>query len=1097
MATSIEHRAARARRTFWALALWLLGCLAAGAENQPRLVLQNGHSESIKDVDYSADGAYLATAAEDGTAKIWDARTGKVLLTLVDPAAQGAYVTDVEFHPGGRQLATGSGDGCVRIWDAATGELVRKWRCDAEEYGAPLRLAFSPSGDALVTVAARETLQVWDPASGKARLSWTAPQKAQWPPDLQSVAFSSDGAYLAAGGYVYGGAGTYLLDGRTYAPKGFLPHPADQEIGAVVFSPDSKRLAAVGESGRIAIYDPGKGSLVKDFQTTLLDTSAAWIPSGLLLGSDRADNPMLSVWDPQSGQKTATLIDPEGNIVYAVAVTPDGKQAAAAHANWTVSVWDLSSRKQAMTLQGHSTAIYALDIDPAGRYMISGSRTGALGLWDLAQGKLVRTLEGLEASITAVDASPAGDLVAGCDWYYGQLVVWNLSTGARVSSYKLDNARSREGFTSLAFSSDGRNLAVGQPDGAVIVLDPAAGKRRSIFKPVEDNMSARKIGEASDVAFSPDGKLLAASYHNATVREWDVASRQLVHERRFDTWGISSGQIADIAYSPDGKLLAAAARDGKLHIWETEYDDKPTSHTVSDVGLTCLAFSPDSTEIAAGAWDRAVHVTRLADGQSRAYSDHFDTITQVVFTPDGRRIVSASSDTSIKFWGRADGKLLATALQLDEGKNWVVTTPDGHFDGSPEGQRLIEWRIGDRLYALDQFYNDFYVPGLLARIAGPTGSGGNGQASLPAVSLKTREIKPPPRVSIVSPRPGDQIASGHTTVVIEIQDQGGGFSRPRVYHNGHRLPESRAVTRGGTVSYEVELAPGKNTFLAKAFNAQGDIESRGDRVGVVCTAEEARQPALHVLAVGIDRYEAGLQLGFARSDAESIARSFKPGLFQDVNVHLMTDAQATRQGILSELEKLGQKAQPQDALLVYLAGHGTVLGDIYYFLPYDARVDEEDAIRSSALSSIDLADALSGVPATKQLVVLDSCHSGAAAGALGKYLASRDALGLIRAQQNLARSSGTFLIAASTAEQYAKEFPELGHGVLTYAFLTGLGLEGGAARAATQANGEVTVNALLNYLSQQVPSLTEKYHGGRQDIVQYSTGQDFPLVIAQ
>ena len=92
----------------------------------------------------------------------------------------------------------------------------------------------------------------------------------------------------------------------------------------------------------------------------------------------------------------------------------------------------------------------------------------------------------------------------------------------------------------------------------------------------------------------------------------------------------------------------------------------------------------------------------------------------------------------------------------------------------------------------------------------------------------------------------------------------------------------------------------------------------------------------------------------------------------------------------------------------------------------------------------------------------------------------------------MARSSGTFLIAAAREDQYATEIPELGHGVLTYAILTALGDKSKPA-AMVNKQGEVTVNSLLQFVSSEVPKLTEKYQGINQDVVQFSTGQDFPL----
>ena len=89
----------------------------------------------------------------------------------------------------------------------------------------------------------------------------------------------------------------------------------------------------------------------------------------------------------------------------------------------------------------------------------------------------------------------------------------------------------------------------------------------------------------------------------------------------------------------------------------------------------------------------------------------------------------------------------------------------------------------------------------------------------------------------------------------------------------------------------------------------------------------------------------------------------------------------------------------------------------------------------------------------------------------------------------LARSEGVYLIAGSTKQQCAYEIPELGHGVLTYALLTGL--ENGAP---TGLEGIVTVHSLVHYVDQKVPELTEKYHGGnKQYAVSFTTGKDFPL----
>ncbi len=135
------------------------------------------------------------------------------------------------------------------------------------------------------------------------------------------------------------------------------------------------------------------------------------------------------------------------------------------------------------------------------------------------------------------------------------------------------------------------------------------------------------------------------------------------------------------------------------------------------------------------------------------------------------------------------------------------------------------------------------------------------------------------------------------------------------------------------------------------------------------------------------------------------------------------------------------------------------------------------------------------IPALKEVLILDACQSETALPILAKLVTFRG-LGTAerKVTQMLARSIGVYLIAASTKQQDAVEVPELGHGVLTYALLSGLG-EKGEPQAPVGTEGVVTMFSLLQYVNQQVPELTEKYHHSKQYPVSFNTGMDFPLVV--
>jgi len=258
---------------------------------------------------------------------------------------------------------------------------------------------------------------------------------------------------------------------------------------------------------------------------------------------------------------------------------------------------------------------------------------------------------------------------------------------------------------------------------------------------------------------------------------------------------------------------------------------------------------------------------------------------------------------------------------------------------------------------------------------------------------------------------------------------------------------------------------------------------------------------MHVLVVGINRYEdSGFNLGFARQDADAIARFFEQRgalLFSSVKVSRLFDKEATQAAIRRALEQLAQEARVEDVVLVYLAGHGLGLGQQFYFLPHEMRteMDEEGAIRKYGIPATALSEALTRIRALKQVLILDTCQSETALQVLARAVRFRG-LGLVerKAAQMLARSSGVHLIAASTRQQSAVEVPELGHGVLTHVLLRGLG-ESAEPQAPTSPEGLVTVLSLLQYVNQQVPELTEKYHGDKQYPVASSTGMDFPLML--
>jgi uncharacterized caspase-like protein len=234
-------------------------------------------------------------------------------------------------------------------------------------------------------------------------------------------------------------------------------------------------------------------------------------------------------------------------------------------------------------------------------------------------------------------------------------------------------------------------------------------------------------------------------------------------------------------------------------------------------------------------------------------------------------------------------------------------------------------------------------------------------------------------------------------------------------------------------------------------------------------------------------------LGFARADAQAIAKFFTDRgskLFAAVNATTLVDEQASRANILQAAASIAERARPEDVVVIYFAGHGISVEQTYFLLPHDMQdeVSLDSDVRTFGLSDRTLLEVLRKIKALKKVLILDACG---AAGASALEILARGPAGERAALEMLARAEGVFVIAASTPQQEAIEIPELGHGVLTYAILGGLGAWGNPAGV-----DAVTMHQLLSYISQKVPELAARYgRTTRQVPVTFHRRMDFPLIV--
>ncbi|MCD6557204.1 MAG: caspase family protein, partial [Bacteroidales bacterium] len=405
-------------------------------------------------------------------------------------------------------------------------------------------------------------------------------------------------------------------------------------------------------------------------------------------------------------------------------------------------------------------------------------------------------------------------------------------------------------------------------------------------------------------------------------------------------------------------------------------------------------------------------------------------------------------------------------------------------------KKYIFYVKGMQTFNVDQFFEDFYRPGLLQQ-AYKTRGLINENLNLDDYLQKS----PPPSVKFTTNYNDSVFKKGIVTVNFQVSDNGGGIDEIKVTQNGKRIisdfKRNKKVKRGRRLneSLELMLIPGNNKIQISAFS-QGRIESNIISQKIIYQSNESL-PDCYVLTIGINKYKnESLNLNYAKPDAKAFSNVIKKhskNLFNTMTFYNLIDNEATKEHIINAINDIATKAKPKDVFMFYYAGHGSMIGTDFYFIPTNCiRIYDLTDLTDNALDAEFMQKKFSLIKALKQVMILDACQSGGATEVLAQRGAVKE-----KAIAQLSRSAGIHVLASAGSEQFAVEFKSLGHGLFTYILLDAL--NGNAD--GSPLDGKVTVYELKSYLDDQVPEYTSKFKGVRQYPYSYSGGNDFPLTL--
>ncbi len=619
-----------------------------------------GHAFGVRTVAYAPDGASLASGGADGTVRVWEARSGKLLHELKGHAGG---VRTVAYAPDGASLASGGADGTVRVWEARSGKLLHELK--GHVFGVRT-VAYAPDGASLASGGDDETVRVWEARSGKLLHELKGHAFG-----VRTVAYAPDGASLASGG----------ADGpvRVWeARSGKLLHELKGHAGGVrtvAYAPDGASLASGGTDETVRVWEARSGKLLHKLKGHAdWVRTVAYAPDGASLASG-GDDGTVRVWEARSGKLLHELKGRAGGVS-TVAYAPDGASLASGGADGTVRVWEARSGKLLHELKGHAFGVRTVAYAPDGASLASGGDDETVRVWEARSGKLLHELKGHAFGVRTVAYAPDGASLASgrAD---GTVRVWEARSGKLL--YELKGHA--DWVRTVAYAPDGASLASGGADGTVRVWEARGGKLLHKLKG-----HARGV---RTVAYAPDGASLASGGADGTVRVWEARSGKLLHELKGHARGVST-----VAYAPDGASLASGGADGPVRVWEARSGKLLHELKGHARGVSTVAYAPDGASLASGGTDGPVRVWEARSGKLlHELKGHADWVSTVAYAPDGASLASGGDDGTVRVWTLTPVIRSTTLASSPEGwAVWVEGT--AFFMGEGDFSQLLHFTSG-------------------------------------------------------------------------------------------------------------------------------------------------------------------------------------------------------------------------------------------------------------------------------------------------------------------------------------------------------------------------------------------------------------------
>ena len=625
-------------------------------------------------------------------------------------------VSSIAYHPNGKMIASGGLDGQILLWDTITGKTIGK-PIEVMKNIEP-HLTFSPDGSILAFSDCDEiddtysfnvtcktpVIILWDIAKKQEIRRFTVPNNNF----IIKLEFSPDGNFIGSGSL-----GTVLL-------WDIVRGEVDDEIRVhppfdFAFSPEGNILVA---SDCIETYADLSGIWCGNSALVVMDLSSpqrekhifeghrgwfdklAFSPDGKWLVAGHRNSSSLSVWSVVDHTPKQVNIERQATAkITDIAFYYHGRTMimATSQSDGNITLWDVPIifRPTGRVLSGHVGSVNGLDFSPDGNVLATAGQDASIILWDLQNESVIKTPLQPEFSAdtdaVAWDIDEKSLITVSSDSIY----FWDIQSGNRTWKDLVDiqNVNRVSSFPEriVKFSLDSKTIAIGE--GTMLrIWDVFTGEPVDLYfthQSVVDTLTNVK-----DIAFRPNGNILAVGYDNGSLIFWDSATRKSIGEPILVGMGVNA-----IAFSPNGNTLASGDLSGTVSLWDVVTHEQVGQLRKAEDFLpevVNIAFSSNGRLLASVDGSGAVTLWNVKTLEQIAAPrlDTNNAVLTVIFTPDNSTLISGSSGGTVMMWDMSSRQPIGELIGHTNAVNLISINPDGNLAvTSDAGGAMFLWDI--------------------------------------------------------------------------------------------------------------------------------------------------------------------------------------------------------------------------------------------------------------------------------------------------------------------------------------------------------------------------------------------------------------------